>query len=217
PNSVGFVDAKSGRMTRSYPAGGHPTSLIVAGGSLWGGDFSEETVTRISRAGGAPDAIAVRGHPSGIAYFRRVIWVWTSEGLLIPINPRYGHPGNPVLFGRRVERSIRRALAFPSASPSAGKIASGGGFLWLTLPPTTVIRVNPAKPERAWVDSPDDGVQGAVAYRESSAWIGGLDRVFPIAPTDPDVVRADILVGRVHSLTVAAGSLWVVSGGHWDQ
>src|SRR5262249_41345107 len=80
PNSVGFVDAKSGRMTRSYPAGGHPTSLIVAGDSLWVGNFSEETVTRISRAGGAPDAIAVRGHPSGIAYFRGMIWVWTSEG-----------------------------------------------------------------------------------------------------------------------------------------
>jgi streptogramin lyase len=132
-----------------------------------------------------------------------MIWVWTSEGRLIPINPRYGRAGKSVSFGR-------------SAGPSAG-IASGGGFLWLTLPPATVIRVNPAKPERARVNQPDDGVQGAVAYSKGSAWVGGLDRVFPIEAADPDVVGAAIVVGRVHSMTFSAGSLWVVSGGHWDQ
>src|SRR5262245_12983913 len=217
PNSVGFVDAKSGRVTRQYPVDGHPTSLVAAGNSLWVGNFSDETVTRINRATETIRAIPVGGHPSGVAYFQGKTWVWTSQGRLVPIDPQYGHAGDPISFGRRVERAIHLALAFPSASPSAGRIVSGGGFLWLTLPPTTVIRVNPAKPERAWANAPYDGVQGALAYRKGSAWIGGLDRVFPITATTPDVVRTDILVGRVHCMTFGAGSLWVISGGHWDQ
>jgi DNA-binding beta-propeller fold protein YncE len=79
-----------------------------------------------------------------------------------------------------------------------------------------VLRINPAKPQRALVIVPADGVEGAIAYREGAAWVAGYDDVFPIDATTR-IAGSGTIVGLTRSLTFGDGSLWVVSGGQMDQ
>jgi DNA-binding beta-propeller fold protein YncE len=142
----------------------------------------------------------VGGHPTGIVAYRSTIWVWTLEGLLVPINPRYDRPGTAVSLAREIIG--RRA---------SGRITAGGGYLWISAPGTTVIRVDAANTRIRKTIVPDDGVTGAIVYRDGNAWVAGGDSVFPIA-AETTVRGSGASVGVVQDLAFGAGSLWVVSG-----
>ena len=217
PNSVGFIDGKSGRVTKSYPVGGEPSALAVADDSLWVANYRDETVTRIDRVTGNSVTIPVRGHPTGLAEDRGTIWVWTLQRRLVPI--RFEKAGNSGSLGRQITHlatQVRDTPAGPRRRGSAGKIVSGGGFLWVTVPETTVIRVSMTEPARAKAILPDVGVRAAIAYRNRHAWVGGVTGVFPIeASTGSPGAGTD--VGHVRDLAFGAGSLWVVSGTDINQ
>jgi streptogramin lyase len=200
PNSVGFLDADSGRITKSYPVGREPRAITATDDAVWVANYRDQTVTRIDRASGQSATVAVGGHPTGIAAYRGTIWVWTLEGLLVPINRRYDRPGTAV--------SLARAIVGRRAS---GRITAGGGSLWISAPGTTVIRVDAAKTRIRKPIVPDDGVTGAIVFREGNAWVAGGDRVFPIAAAT-EVPGPGGRVGLVQDLAFGAGSLWVVSG-----
>jgi DNA-binding SARP family transcriptional activator/DNA-binding beta-propeller fold protein YncE len=220
PNSVGFIDAKSGRMTRSFSVGREPRAITIAASSVWVANYEDETVTRIDRATGAPVTIPVGGHPTGLTTRRGDVWVWTLEGQLTEIDPRF-NVSTPLQLGPRIARLIAPIRGVSPAQihrqVGDGKITSGGGFLWVTVPLTTVIRIDPAEPRRARVIVPNDGVQGAIAYREGAVWVAGYREVFPIEASTPRIPRSGIVVGLASSLTFGDGSLWVVSGGQMDQ
>jgi DNA-binding SARP family transcriptional activator/streptogramin lyase len=195
PNSVGFVDAESGRVTRSFPVGRAPSALAVADDSVWAANFRDRTVTRIPRGGGSSVTIPVLGHPTGVVRGDRTIWVATREGSLVPIDPRYDTVGEPIQLG----------------VPLTG-LTAGGGFLWATSPPTTVVRVDPANPESQRTIVPDQGARGPIVYEGTAAWLAGsLDVLsIPAATGTPGIA---IAVGAARDLAFGAGSLWVVSGG----
>jgi DNA-binding SARP family transcriptional activator len=200
PNSVGFIDAQSSRVTKSYPVGRGPSSLTAAQNSVWVANYREKTVTRIGRANARGVTIPVGGHPTGITAYRGTIWVWTLEAMLVPIDPRYDRPGTAVSLTREIIG--RRA---------SGRITAGGGYLWISAPYTTVIRVDAADTRIRKPIVPDDGVTGTIVYRDGSAWVGGGDQVFPIA-AETGVAGSGARVGPVQDLAFGAGSLWVVSG-----
>jgi DNA-binding beta-propeller fold protein YncE len=205
PNSVGFIDGKSGRVTRAFPVGREPRALTVADDSIWVANYRDQTVTRIDRATGPTAAIPVGGHPSGIAAYRGAIWVWTLEGLLARIDPRYDTSGNPI-----------RLAPTGGTVKAPGKIAAGGGFLWITDPDVTVLRVDPAHPDRAQTIVPDWGAGGPIAERAGEAWAAGSSYggyVFPIDVRTRLPGTGIAVGGPVHDLTFGAGSLWVLSGG----
>jgi DNA-binding SARP family transcriptional activator len=218
PNSVGFVDARSGRMTKAFPVGRGPHSIAVLDSSVWVANYQDETVTRIDRASGEPITIAVGGHPTGLTAHQGDVWVWTLEGRLIQIDPRFS-VSVPVELGARIARLMApvRGVApmLVERRMASGRITSGGGFLWVTVPLTTVVRIDPAEPLRARVIVPADGVGGAIAYREGAAWIAGYDDVFPIEAST-GIAEPGAVVGSARSLAFGDGSLWVVSGGR-DQ
>jgi DNA-binding beta-propeller fold protein YncE len=201
PNSVGFLDANSGRITKSYPVGREPRAITVTDNAVWVANYQDQTVTRIDRATGHSVTIAVGGHPTGITSYRDTIWVWTLERLLVPIDPRYDSAGKPISFTHEI-------IGQRSAS---GKITAGGGYLWIAAPLTTVIRVDAANPLRRKLIIPDDGVQGAIVYQDGKAWVAGSDQVFPIA-AKTGLWGSGAMVGQVRDLAFAADSLWVVSG-----
>lgn len=200
PNSVGFIDAKSGRVTKSFRVGRPPHSLVVADDAVWVANYGDGTVTRIDRTAGPTAWLPVGGHPTGLAAARDKIWVWTLEGLLVPIDPRFNTVGNPVRLGR-TGGTVR----------APGRIAVGGGFLWLTSPPTTVIRVNPANPNRSLPIVPDDGAGGPIAYRNGKVWVAGYGHLTPISGPAA-TPGSGILVGATRGLTFSADGLWVVGG-----
>jgi DNA-binding SARP family transcriptional activator/DNA-binding beta-propeller fold protein YncE len=212
PNSVGFIDAESGRVTKPYPVGREPSALLIAFDSLWVANFRDETVTRINLTTGDDVLIPVGGHPNGLTAHHRKVWVWTIEGLLVPIDPRYDRKGDSGSLGRDIARVTRGVAPFTGRSRTGGgKITVGGGFLWLTVPRATVIRVNPAKPEGLDEIGPNDGVEGAIAYRNAEAWVAGFDRVFPIDARS-GIEGTGIKVGLARDLAFGFGSLWVVAG-----
>jgi DNA-binding SARP family transcriptional activator len=208
-NSVGFIDAKSGRVTRSFPVGRGPTALTVANNSVWVANYRDATVTRIDRATGHGVTIPVGGHPTGITAFRNAVWVWTLEGLLVPIDPRYDSAGKPLSFASEIV-GARGSEVGPQSL--GGRITSGGGFMWIAAPMTTVLRVGAANAQKRRPPIvPDAGVQGTILYHAGQVWVAGADSVFPIAP-ETGIPDPGTTLGVVRDLAFGAGSLWVVSG-----
>jgi DNA-binding SARP family transcriptional activator len=208
PNSVGFIDAKSGRVTKSFPVGRGPSALTLTNDSLWVANYRDQTVTQVDPVNGPRAVIPVGGHPTGMVGYRGTVWVWTLEGLLVPIDPRYGSAGNPVSFAHEII----------GARGGGGQITTGGGFLWIAARPTTVIRVDEVNPRhRRRFLVPDEGVQGAITYHGGRVWVGGAYQVFPIAPDMGRIAGSAANVGVVRDLAFGARSLWVVSGasGGW--
>jgi DNA-binding SARP family transcriptional activator/DNA-binding beta-propeller fold protein YncE len=195
PNSVGFVDAETGRVTHSFPIGREPTALAVANDSVWVASYREKTVTRIDRESGPTAPIPVGGHPIDITSFRGRVWVWTLEGLLVAID----RPD---------------PIRVPISPTREGGIVASGDFLWLTAPPTAVIRVDPERPERRLPPIvPPFGTAGPIASGEGEVWVAGSEQVFPI-PSHSDIPRTGAAVGGiVRDVAVSGGSVWVLSGG----
>jgi DNA-binding SARP family transcriptional activator/streptogramin lyase len=202
PNRVGFIAAKSDRVTKSFPVGREPRALALGFGSVWVADYRDTTVTRIDRRTGNAVTIPVGGHPTGIATAGGGVWVWTLEGLLVRIDPRFDEPASPIRLPAQNEH----------VGVSSGGIAAGGGFLWVAAPPTTGIRVESANPRRhVPIDLPA-GAAGPIAYWDDRAWVAGSGQVIAV---DAQTMAAEpgISVGDARGLAFANGALWVVSGG----
>ena len=211
PNSVGFIDAESGRVTRSFPIGGRePTALTVANHSVWVCNRLDKTVTRIDTATGEPHAIAVDGHPIGITSYRGKMWVWTREGRLFSIDPRFDTVGDPIVLLE--SRSSPRGLR----AQSTRRIAAGGGFLWITTSGTTVIRVDPQEPKRADYIPLEAGADGPITFGDGKAWVTGSELLFPIVAGSGTPLSGSPVGGVVRDLAFDGDSLWVVSGG-WNS
>jgi DNA-binding SARP family transcriptional activator/DNA-binding beta-propeller fold protein YncE len=200
-NSVGFID-ESGRVTPRFPIGQGPHSLMVANNSLWVANYRDQTVMRIDLATKGRYMISMPGlrhHPTGIAAFGSTIWVATLEGLLVPI--AFDRAGDPIDLGSGRPGGI-----------ALGEIAAGGGYLWVTAPETTVIRLNPGNPEDRVPIFPNTGAESVIAFHEGEAWSAGSGQVLPIA-ADTGISRTPITVGgSVRDMAFGGDSLWVVSG-----
>jgi DNA-binding SARP family transcriptional activator len=209
-NSVGFIDAYSGRLTRSFPVGRAPSALAVTDGSVWAANYRDQTVSHIGPPGQTGATIPVGGHPTGIAALGDTVWVWTLEGLLVPIDARYDTKGTLTslagdILVARGSVGERRSLG--------GRITAGGGFLWIAAPWTTVVRVDPQHPGEGRLPViPDAGVEGSLAYRDGNVWVGGAHEAFPIAATTANP-GSGVAVGVARDLAFGFGSLWVASGG----
>jgi DNA-binding SARP family transcriptional activator len=202
PNSVGFVDAAEGRVTRSYPVGRDPRALLVAFDSLWVANHRDQTVTRVRPDGGRSVTIVVGAHPTGLAAHQGMVWVSSLEGRLIPIDPRVDSAGPAI-----------ELLGSGAPADTLGEIAQNGRYLWVAAPPVAVIRVDPARPRDRLLIVPDAGAGGAIELREGKAWIAGSSEVVPM-DAESGALEPGIAVGTpVRDLTFAAGTLWVISGG----
>ncbi len=204
PNSVGFVDARSGQLTRSFSVGRAPRALELMGDSVWVANFRDSTITRIRRETGSTVTIPVGGHPTDLVGYASTIWVVTLENSVVPVDPRYDQARAPLAlgiggFGQRGSRE-------------AARITAGGGYLWITAPGTTVIRIDPANARDPLPIVPDSGARGPIAFRGDEAWVAGADDVFPIAARS-GIPGDAVNVGGVRGLAFGADSLWVVSGG----
>lgn len=203
PNSVGFVDAASGRVARSASVGRLPVALAVARDSVWVANHTDQTVMHLDRRTAKVLAtVPVGGHPTGIAVHEDTVWVWTAEGLLVPVDPEFD------VAGEAVDLAAADAPAGPWEPGGHGEIAVADGHVWLTAPRTTLIR---AMPERHRAFTPPDGVEGAMAPADGDLWVGGFATVFPV-DTRSGIEGAGVSVGRVTDLAFGAGSLWVASG-----
>ena len=219
PNSVGFIDARSGRVTQSFPVGRGPIAITSTQRSVWVANYVDQTVTRVDRADGEHVTIPVGAHPTGLTTLDGDVWVWTLEGRLVKIDPRFNVAAQVPLGPAIAELTAPIRGVAPGQihrNVANAKIVSGGGVLWVTVPLTTVIRIDPANARRALPIVPPDGVQGPIIFGKGAAWVAGYDDVFPVG-AGTRVAEPGTVVGLARSLAFGDGSLWVVSGGRIDQ
>jgi DNA-binding SARP family transcriptional activator len=220
-NSVGFIDAESGRLTPKFRLGSEPSSLIVAFGDVWAGTRRDEIVTRFDAASHRTNTVHVPGQPVSLTREGQKVFVWTLENRLVPIkaDPSVQLAEKPVPLGADAERAFApiRGLAPPvRRAESAGRIMSGGGFIWVTVPPAYVLRVSLDHPARSIVVSPDNGVRPPIAYGQDGLWVTGYSDAFSIDKIGAPAANG-VPVGHARDLTFGAGSLWVVSRPDMDQ
>ena len=219
-NSIGYVDAESGRVTGSFPVGRRPRAIAVTNDSVWVANHADQTVTRVDRRTGETVTIVVGGHPSALAVHRGTTWVWTTEGFLVPIDPRFDRAGEPRSLAAEVPGLAGRiegvAPTAPQRREGGGRMTSGGDSLWITIPLTTLIRMREVRSGRAEVILPDAGVHAPIRYHDGEAWVAGYGSVFRI-DADTGIPGSGIRVGLTRDFTFGHGSMWVVSGGQMDH
>jgi hypothetical protein len=130
------------------------------------------------------------------------VWVWTLEGSLVAIDPRYNSAGGPISLASEIV----------GARAPGGQISVSDGHLWVAAPLATLIRVDAADGRNPHPILPDGGVQGAIASGEGELWVAGEAGVYPISP-QTGASGPVVELGVVRGLAFGAGSLWVISGG----
>src|SRR5262249_53287124 len=143
------------------------------------------------------------------------VFVWTVERRLVTIDEQLNVPSEPLNLGAKAERALVPTSGITPGAPARGRIIKGGGYLWITVPSTIVLRVKPTDPAPPFVIHPNDTVRSAIAFGNGKAWVGGYSQVFPIESTG--LSRVGTEVGLVRDIAFGAGSVWVVSRSDVNQ
>jgi YVTN family beta-propeller protein len=129
-NSVGVVDASTGRILAAIPAGDRPTAVAAGEGSIWVTGFDSRTLARID-----PDRRKVVGTlglgatPSAVAAGEGAIWL---------VNEFAGTVS-------RIDRDSRRVVETIAVGNGASAVATGARAVWVTnRVDGTVTRIDPA-------------------------------------------------------------------------
>jgi DNA-binding SARP family transcriptional activator len=217
PNSVGFVDADSGRLTKSFPVGLMPQALAVTDEAIWTANFLDKTVTHIDRADETSTTIRVGGHPNDITVVDGTVWVWTVEGVLTAISARYDDRPRRYSFKAEIQKALgatSRRVVFTGGS---GQMVAVGRYLWFAMP-GLLIRVNrDLLLSRPLLLHPSQLLAG-LTYHHGKVWVIGAEGVwgwmFPLPPAyahRPPLRGGDLLRGP--GLRMFPSAKFVVSDG----
>lgn len=201
PDSIGVVDAASGELEAAVPVGTAPTDVAASDEWVWvvNSNDGAGTISRISaRTRALESTFSVAGTPRDLVSAFGSLWVGTSEGRVIRVEP-----GSDL-----VERSW--------TLPNAGETTAFGfdqGAGWLAVGPDavwagssrTISRIDPRtlelspRPSEYW---------GPMAYGLGSLWIVAeeLERVAPA--TMRSIARVELTAGAT-AITTGLGAVWV--------
>ena len=166
-DSLGVVDARSGRLVADTGVGATPTAVAAGEGAYWVTNADGHTVSRIDPGTTAVvDTIPVGNGPSGIAIGAGAVWVVNSlDGTVSRIDPartrsstrspsgtgRSGSSTRPARSGSRTPATARSRGSTPkSGRPTetlpvaATELAFGAGTLWASERAAgQVVRIDP--------------------------------------------------------------------------
>lgn len=205
-DSVGVVDAASGRLTAAIEVGKAPTEIAASDEWVWVLNSNDGAGT-ISRIDAGTRTVAstfsVGGTPRNLRSAFGSLWVATVEGRVFRVDPSTD--------------LVEKAWTLPRAGEStafgfdqgAGWLAVGPEAVWAASS-ETISRIDPTtselRPRRsdAW---------GPMAYGLGSLWIVGreLERIAPA--TMRSIGRVE-LTGGAAAVATGLGSVWVVDDEH---
>jgi peptide/nickel transport system substrate-binding protein len=197
-DSVGFIDAGSGRVSNQVPVGQAPTSVAVGDGAVWAANATAGTVSRIDpRTHMLQQTIGVGASPSGIAVSGDGVWV-------------ANHDDNTVSWINTQSNGVVRTIPV-GAGPTA--VAYGYGSVWVTnADDRTVTRINPdtgdvTKTVRT------NAVGRGIAVGGGSVWVTdeATRSVFGIDPTTNTVTSKATVGAGPTGIAYGDGSLWVAN------
>jgi YVTN family beta-propeller protein len=203
--SLSRIDLASLTPLRTLPLGAPPTSLAVAGGSVWVAE-SSATADQISVSRLDPnfDTVArtaelgdvVPQTPGSFAVSDGRLWVAPYAGLLTRLDTTSGRP---------------LSQFDPNASPAG--IAAGDGAVWVSDSLAgTVTRIDPTG---LATPIPVGDEPTGIAVGDGGVWVAdtGDDTVVRIDPGSRTATTPIAVGAAPLALTVAGGSVWVADSG----
>jgi YVTN family beta-propeller protein len=238
-NTVGLIDAGSGRITAQYSVGRDPGAIAAGAGSVWVANRRDGTVSRINPTRREIATISVGGEPTALAFGAGSLWVADGQGRIVSqIDPQLNkvvHPyevGNAaaavavgsgaVWVASAVDATVARIdltsgrVSKPievGGRPSA--VAAGAGAIWVASEETaSVIRLDPRSGTplaRIQVGNGPSGVAvGAGAVWAANREDGTVSRIDPGTDKQNDLVP----VGREpRAIAVDRDGVWVANAG----
>jgi YVTN family beta-propeller protein len=237
-NTVGVLDAKSGKLRTQIGVGEAPSGVAAGDGAIWVTNSDAGTVSRIDQqTNDVRQTIQVGGGPAGVAVSGDAVWVANGlDGTLSRIDPQtnqvvqtvtVGNGPSGVAFGEgslwvansadgtvsKVDPSSGRLVRTIAATVGATGVAAAFGRVWVVSPSSgTLVVLDPhsgAVEDRIGVG----GDAAAVAAGAGAVWVanradGTMSKIDPHARA----VTSTIQVGR-HPDAVAAeaGAVWVAN------
>ena len=206
-DSLGVVDARSGRLVADIGVGATPTAVAAGEDAYWVTNADGDTVSRIDPGTAAVvDTIPVGNGPSGIAIGAGFVWVVNSlDGTVWRIDPgtntvvqKIGVGGEPVgivyaagsvwvantgdgTITRIDAKSGRPGKPLPVA---ATELAFGAGTLWASDPAAgQAVRIDPTTGKQVFAIQVGNGPTG-IAFGDGAAWVtnsldGTVSRIDP--------------------------------------
>jgi DNA-binding beta-propeller fold protein YncE len=203
PNSVALVDPGSLKPVAAVPVGNTPTETAASDRWTWvlNSNDGAGTISRIDpRTHRVASTFSVGGTPTSIVAAFGSLWVGTSEGRVVRIEPDTD--------------LIEKSWTLPNAGES-GAFTPAQGAGWLAAGPTavwaassrTISRIDPVTsrltPRRS-------SVWGPMAYGFGSLWVLG-EHVERLSPRTMRRVATIDLAGGSGSITTGLGSVWVTN------
>jgi Protein kinase domain len=203
PNSLALVDPRSLEAVAAVPVGNAPTATAASPRWIWVVNSNDGigTISRIdARTRRVASTFSVGGTPRSLVAAFGSLWVGTSEGRVIRIEPDTD--------------LTEKSWTLPNAGESsafvpergAGWLAVGGGAVWAASF-RALSRIDPATSQ---VSSRETSVWGPLAYGFGSVWVldAELERVSPRTLRRIDTV--DLADGHV-ALVAGSGAVWVAN------
>lgn len=203
PNSLALVDPRSLEAVAAVPVGNAPTATAASSRWIWvvNSNDGAGTISRIdARTRRVASTFSVGGTPRSLVAAFGSLWVGTSEGRVIRVEPDTD--------------LIEKSWTLPNAGESsafvpergAGWLAAGGGAVWAASF-RALSRIDPATSQ---MKSGESSVWGPLAYGFGSVWVlsDELERVSPRTLRRIDTV--DLADGHV-ALVAGSGAVWVAN------
>jgi YVTN family beta-propeller protein len=192
------IDPRTMRIVARVRTGSQPIGLAATADAVWVANYGSGSVSRIDpRTNAVVGTIDVGGHPESAVVAAGVVWVPQEEGYLLRIDPA----GNAV------------AARIPVAD-DPDYAALCGGRVWVTAYRGTAISVvDPGQNAVVARISVASGTQGIACARH--VWVANYDRgvLLQLDPQRRKVLRTIGIGLQPRAVVLAAGSVWVASGG----
>jgi YVTN family beta-propeller protein len=233
-DSLGVVDARSGRLVADTAVGAIPTAVAVGEGAYWVTNAEGHTVSRVDPGTNAVlQTIRVGNGPSGIATGAGAVWVVNSlDGSVSRIDPgtntvvqTIGVGGEPlgIIYaagsvwvantGDGTVTRIDPASGKPTETlqVAATELAFGAGTLWASERAAgRLVRIDPATGKQVASIQVGNGPAG-IAFGDGAAWVansldGNVSRIDP----DTNSVTATVPTGNgPDTVALDARGVWV--------
>ncbi len=199
PNSLGVIDASSGKVLAATPVGDTPTSVVVARDAVWVLNSGEQTLSRVDpRSHAVLRTIPAGSSPSDVAVGGGSLWVVSSAFVLSQIDADSGALLKTVQLPRAPNPLARGAVASWVASDVATVWATGDGSATRVRP--SALRALPG----------GLGCCNGIAIGYRSVWVtddAGISRLD--AKTGAKLARIR-LPFQGSQIATGAGAVWVI-------
>jgi YVTN family beta-propeller protein len=233
-DSLGVVDARSGRLVAATGVGATPAAVAAGDGAYWVTNADGHSVSRIDPGTTAVvDTIPVGNGPTGIAFGDGAVWVVNSlDGTVSRIDPRTNtvvqaigvgdeplgivYAAGSVWVANTGDGTITRIdpkSDTPTKLPvAATELAFGAGTLWASERAAgEVVRIDPTTGKQVFAPIHVGNGPTGIAFGGDAAWVANsLDgTVFRIDPETNSVTEAVATGDGPDAVAVDARGIWV--------